>query len=193
MAEPYLIISPYSQRVFVTEWVCLKHPEIVRDAKMKCSVCGSDMESRQREIQNAKNYPIDSWNELIALLKFTGETIIQIGVAGEQRISGVDDFFVNLPFSEIEKLLLKAKFFISVDNFIPHFCHSIGVKNGIVIFSQSNPELVGYKEYVNILKDKSFIRPDHWKKWNMRAFNPDAFVSPEVVANAVVMLNRELK
>jgi hypothetical protein len=190
MTEPFIVLSPYSNRVFVNEWSCQKHPEIARDAKMKCTICNSEMESRSREIPNAKNYPY--FGELVALLNFTGEHVIQIGVVGENRIPGVEDFFLNLPFVEIEKLLLRAKLWISVDNFLPHLAHAVKGTKGIVIWGTSDPQLVGYPEFTNILKDRKYIRPDHWKKWNLRTFNPEAFVAPEVVANAVVQLNREL-
>jgi ADP-heptose:LPS heptosyltransferase len=126
----------------------------------------------------------------VTLLRISGEHLIQIGLHGEKKLEGVDDFFVNLKFKEIDQLLLKAKLFISVDNCLPHLAHHIGIKKGIVIWGPSDPLIFGYPEFMNLLKDRKYLRNSQYQKWHLIPYNRDAFVGPEVVANAVIQLNR---
>jgi ADP-heptose:LPS heptosyltransferase len=190
MNKNFILISPYSKKLYVEEWICEEHKNQVHRRPVPCPSCGKKLTFSPREMLNAKQYPF--WNEVITLLRITGETIIQIGLSGEAKLEGVDDFFTNLPFREIDKLLLECKMFMSVDNCLPHLAHYLGVKKGIVIWGPSDPDIFGYPEFCNLLKDRKYLRKDMFDKWEKCQFNKDAFVDPSVVANAVVQLNREL-
>jgi len=165
--DKFIILSPYSNRLIV-----------------------KDQTGKEVEMQNAKNYPY--FETVVQLLKLDGESVVQIGVTGERKIAGVDDFFLNIKFIEIEKLLHQAKFFIAVDNFLPHLANATGIQKGIVIFGPSDPLLFGYSQYENILKDRKYLRNDQWHKWVKCQFNADAFVEPEIVAQTAHKLSRSL-
>ena len=58
------------------------------------------------------------------------------------------------------KLAQESNAWISVDSFFQHFCSYYKIPNGIVIFSQSDPNIFGYPGNINILKDRAYLRPD---------------------------------
>lgn len=126
--------------------------------------------------KNAKDYPY--WKQVISMLS---KPVVQIGVPGEEQL--VPDFR-TLPFPALKDLVLKMDFFISGDNFFPHFCHYYG-KKGIVVFSKSDPNIFGYPENVNLLKDRSFLRPDQFGIWEQCPYDLNAFISPEKVAESI--------
>lgn len=122
---------------------------------------------------SAKNYPF--WKELVKLLP--GD-IVQIGLPEEERL--VPDFRTySLP--ELREFIKEMDFYISVDNFFPHFCHHYN-RHGIVLWGTSDPKIFGYPENINLLKDSKYLRPDQFMWWKGEVANPDAFVSPEEIA-----------
>jgi ADP-heptose:LPS heptosyltransferase len=131
---------------------------------------------------NPKNYPY--WRELIQLLKQTRPDmpIVQIGIAEEEQL--VDDFKVNLPLSELKNLVMQCKTWIAVDSFFQHFCWDLG-KKGVVIFSQSDPNIFGHIENLNLLKSRSYLREQQFWLWSQATYNPDAYVSPAIVLQNV--------
>jgi ADP-heptose:LPS heptosyltransferase len=138
--------------------------------------------------QNAKNYP--HWQNLITALRATGvvKEIWQIGIANEYRFEGAIHKF-NLPLDEVEKLARQCSVWISVDNFLPHLCNAQKVPTkGVVIFSKSDPKHYGYPQYINLLKDKKYLRADQFHIWENCDFSEEAFVDVETVKNAVLSL-----
>jgi len=123
--------------------------------------------------RNPKNYPY--WKELIALID---EPIVQVGVDGEEQL--VDDFRKNLPLSELKKLIDECRTWISCDSFMQHFGWMQG-KQGIVLWSVSDPNIYGHPENINLLKDRSYLAENQFLWWDSVNYNPDAFVSPEEV------------
>lgn len=123
--------------------------------------------------ENPKNYPW--WSELISLIN---EPIIQVGIEGEKQL--VDDFRKSLPFSELETLVHECRIWISVDSFFQHFCWDIG-KPGIVLWGQSDPNIFGHPENINLLKDRKYLREKQFWWWEQCEYNADAFVKPEEV------------
>jgi hypothetical protein len=98
-------------------------------------------------VVNAKSYPY--WEELIALLK--SHEIKEIkGILKEQ---------------EIIDLVNWSDVWISIDSFLPHLCKYYNLKNGIVLWGKSNPQIFGYSENVNILKSILNLRPDQFGEW----------------------------
>lgn len=138
---------------------------------------------REKDTPHPKNYPF--WKELIPLLKDAEHTIIQIGVEGEEKL--VEDCRFGLSTKDLIDLCSGADMFISVENFFPHFNHYNfkGKKGGIVLFGKSDPEIFGYPENINLLKDKKYLRWDQFGPWEMTDFVEDAFVKPDIVMKAV--------
>ncbi len=124
-----------------------------------------------------KNYPY--WKEVIQEIR---EPIIQVGVEGEVQL--VDDFRKNLSLKELGELVNQCKTWISVDSFFQHFCWDLG-KPGIVIWGPSDPNIFGHPENVNLLKDRSFLRPNQFWWWEQYDFNKDSFVEPKIVLDAL--------
>lgn len=127
--------------------------------------------------ENPKNYPY--WEEVISKIE---EPIIQIGVQGEKQL--VKDFRNNLSLQQLAELVKECKTWISVDSFFQHFCWDLN-KQGVVIFSQSDPLIFGHKENVNLLKDRKYLRPDQFWLWTQAEYNIDAYVTPEEVCEAL--------
>jgi len=126
---------------------------------------------------NAKDFPY--WTELLKMIK---EPVVQIGLDGEQQLT--KDFRKDLTIGEIENLIIECRTWISVDTFLPHFCYPIG-KPGIVIWSVSDPNIFGYAQNINLLKDRKYLRKEQFSFWKGVVRNPEAFVSPEVVYRAL--------
>lgn len=141
---------------------------------------------REKDTPHPKNYPF--WKELIPLLKDAGHTIIQIGVEGEEKL--VEDCRFGLSTKDLIDLCSNMDMFISVENFFPHFNHYNfkGEKGGIVLFGKSDPEIFGYPENINLLKDKKYLRWDQFGPWEMTDPVEDAFVKPDIVMKAVEKL-----
>jgi len=133
---------------------------------------------------NPKNYPY--WEELVLLLK-NDNYIIQIGVDGEGFIKGCNEYKFNLSFKELEDLTLSCDSYISVDNFYPHFCNTIG-KYGVVIWGQSNPKLFGYKNNINIFKNIKYFRDNQFFIWEQCKFKKDSFCSANEIFQKIKSL-----
>jgi ADP-heptose:LPS heptosyltransferase len=127
--------------------------------------------------ENPKNYPY--WEEVISKIE---EPIVQIGVQGEKQL--VRDFRKNLSLPQLAALVRECKTWISVDSFFQHFCWDLN-KQGIVIFSQSDPLIFGHKENINLLKDRKYLRPDQFWLWTQAKYNIDAYITPEEVCKAL--------
>lgn len=130
--------------------------------------------------RNAKDYPY--WNELIKLINY--DNIIQLGVDGETQL--VKDFRKNLSLKEIKSLVIKCNFWISIDNFFPHLAHHVG-KKGVVIWGYSDPNIFGYHDNLNLLKDRKYLRENQFDIWESCEFNPDVFLSPEKIYNEIML------
>lgn len=124
-----------------------------------------------------KNYPY--WRELVVLID---EPIVQIGVDGEEQL--VPDFRKNLKFPQLAELVHECRVWISVDSFFQHFCWDLK-KPGIVLFGPSDPQIFGHSENVNLLKSRTYLREQQFWMWEQDTFNPDAFVTPTVVIEAL--------
>jgi hypothetical protein len=136
---------------------------------------------REKNTPHPKNYPY--WKELLPLL--SEHEIIQIGVNGEEEL--VKHCFFGLHSRELVELMSTADLFISVENFLPHLMHYNfkGEKHGIVLFGKSDPEIFGYSENINLLKDKKYLRWDQFGHWESTDYIEEAFVKPEIVVKAV--------
>jgi len=123
--------------------------------------------------QNPKNYPY--WEELIGLIK---EPIIQVGIEGEKQL--VEDFRKNLRISELRELIQECKTWISCDSFFQHLGWDEG-KQGIVLWSVSDPLIYGHPENINLLKDRSSLAENQFLWWEFVEHQNDRFVKPKEV------------
>jgi ADP-heptose:LPS heptosyltransferase len=107
-----------------------------------------------------------------------GQHVVQVGVSGEQQL--VDDFRPDLSLDQLKILLFQSKTWISVDSFFQHFAWDLG-KPGIVLWGQSDPNIFGHPENINLLKDRKYLREKQFWLWEQCEYVEDAFVKPEEV------------
>ena len=125
-------------------------------------------------IQNAKSYPF--WDKLLLLLE--GHEVKEIkGFLSEQ---------------EIKDLINWSDIWCSIDSFLQHFVAYNKLKGGIVIWGLSDPDVFGYKNNINLLKDKKHLRKDQFLWWRDIPNYPEAFVSPEEVYKAIVNSQKQV-
>ena len=122
---------------------------------------------------NPKNYPW--WKELISLIN---EPIVQVGVSGEEQL--VDDFRTDLSLEQLKTILFYSRTWISVDSFFQHFAWDLN-KPGIVLWGQSDPNIFGHPENINLLKDRKYLREKQFWMWEQCDYNADAFVMPNEI------------
>lgn len=127
---------------------------------------------------NPKNYPF--WQELIDKLIEKGHEVKQIGIGDEVLFNNITNHLFNQPIRCIEEQIKRCDLWISVDNFF-HHCASYVGKPGIVLWSQSDPEIFGNKMNINLLKDRRYLRTNQFDIWEVCEFWEDSFVKPEIV------------
>lgn len=139
-----------------------------------------------KKMRNGEPHPKDYpyWKEVIAGIN---EDMIQVGVEGEQQL--VKDFRTNLPLAELETLVRECRTWISVDSFFQHFAWDLG-KPGIVLFGQSDPNIFGHPENINLLKDRKYLRDKQFWWWEQTRFIKESFVEPQVVLDALAKFNK---
>jgi ADP-heptose:LPS heptosyltransferase len=86
----------------------------------------------------------------------------------------------DLSMDSLAQLLREVDGFISVDNFFPHFAN-FHKKSGVVLFGRSDPNIFGYPDNLNILKDRSLLRPQQFANWEDIEHTNDCFVPPKDV------------
>ena len=126
---------------------------------------------------NPKNYPY--WKELLGLIS---EPVVQVGVTDEQQLTA--DFRKNLTMCELENLVQTCRTWISCDSFFQHFCWDLG-KPGVVIWGQSDPNIFGHPENINLLKDRSYLYHNQFLSWDLIPLRQDCWVTPQTVVQAL--------
>ncbi len=102
---------------------------------------------------------------------------------GEEAL--VQDFRANLSFVEIGRLVDRCAFWLTVDSFLPHLAQHQH-KPGVVIWSVSDPLIFGYRENLNLLKDRAYLRSNQWAVWEDCAYNTEAFIDPVAVLHTLI-------
>lgn len=133
--------------------------------------------------KNPKNYPY--WKELITLLEKEGYELTQIGMQGEEPL--VKNVFFNQPLATIKQLIIKCDLWVSVDSFLQHMAYPLN-KKGIVIWGVSDPNIFGYEQNINILKDRGYLRHNQFGIWEEQPFKEEVFVKPDVVVKIIKTL-----
>jgi len=132
--------------------------------------------------QNPKNYAY--WEELIQIIP-KNIHIVQVGVEGEEQL--VPDFRQNLPISELRQLISQCQTWIGCDSFFQHLAWECG-KQGIVLWSVSDPLIFGHPENINLLKSRDNLAQNQFLWWDLTEYNPDAFVKPEEVIKSLQII-----
>lgn len=133
--------------------------------------------------KNPKNYPY--WKELITLLEKEGYELTQVGMQGEEPL--VKNVFFNQPLATIKQLIIKCDLWVSVDSFLQHMAYPLN-KKGIVIWGVSDPNIFGYEQNINILKDRRYLRHNQFGIWEEQPFKEEVFVKPDVVVKIIKTL-----
>lgn len=142
---------------------------------------------------NPKDYPY--WKEVVVQLNKEYKTV-QVGLPEEEDI-GCEERWNNMTFPELLHLLTTAGKWVSVDNMVQHFAWYHGIK-GIVIFSQSDPNIFGHDTNINLLKDRKYLRQNRFQQgedgnwvnpqfdfWSSGGFNAEAFIAPDVLIDEI--------
>ena len=127
--------------------------------------------------QSAKFFPISWWDKVITA--FPKTTFYQIGTRGDEIVNNcITKFGLSEP--EIIKLAKECDFVVATESFLPHLLHPYNIPC-IVLFSRSDPEIFGYKENINLIKDRKYIREDIYGKWITCPVIPEAYIEPEIL------------
>jgi ADP-heptose:LPS heptosyltransferase len=89
----------------------------------------------------------------------------------------------------VRQLIRDCDTWISCDSFLQHLGWDEG-KQGIVLWSVSDPLIFGHPQNVNLLKDRSCLAKNQFLWWDYVAHDPSKFVAPEVVLRALQSLLR---
>jgi hypothetical protein len=130
--------------------------------------------------KNPKNYA--HWGKVIPVLKEKYH-LIQIGIEGEEDL-GCHEFRKSASFSDIRLLISKSDGWLCVETFLMHMGHLLG-KRGVVIWHVCRPDLYGYTENINLVKDKKYFRPNQFDLFEDTPYNEEAHVAPKKVIEAV--------
>ncbi len=134
---------------------------------------------------NPKNYP--RFQDVVTILKNTGIWhITQIGTATETAFTNVDAMMTNATLDQIEQLIETCDVWLAVDNFLHHMLRNNS--KGVVVWGQSDPNLFGYGNHVNLLKSRSYLRENQFGTWDECQYRTDCWVGPDEVASAVIQL-----
>lgn len=136
--------------------------------------------------ESPKNWGTENWNELVRQIKEKYNfNVLQIGTHSEKQIKGTDFIAREWRFEKIKDLLKHSRFFISVDNFLPHFARLVN-KRGVVIWGPSDSNIFGYKQNINVHGDKQYMREQqHWLWQQCEQINPLAFPTVEEVMKSI--------
>jgi len=128
---------------------------------------------------NAKNYPVELWRKIIEGIK---DEVIQVGATGEEKLVENCKFDLTLP--ELADLVQQCDTWIGVDSFFQHFAWDLG-KRGIVLWGQSDPEIFGHPENINMLHGRHFLREKQFYWWELCPYRNDCWVTPKDVLRAL--------
>lgn len=131
--------------------------------------------------RNPKDYPF--WPQLVSLLKEKGFCTIQVSLPGEEAI-GADQLHLNKSFKEISKMIQDCYLVFTVDSMASHLAWYLK-KKAVVLFGQSDPNIFGHSENLNLLKNRKYLRLDQFNVYEGLPYREKAFLSPEEVISRI--------
>jgi len=126
-----------------------------------------------------KDYPFAK--DLISMI-VESHNVIQVGGEGEEQMAPT--FRKNLSFGQVGDLIAMCDTAICVDSYLQHHMWFLN-KRAIVLWGISDPLIFGHSLHCNLLKDRSFLRPNQFDLYYSNQHRPEAFVSPDVVLKAL--------
>lgn len=126
-----------------------------------------------------KSYP---FAKALAEIIVPRHTLIQLG--GEEDEQLIPDFRKNLSFDEVGELISTCDTAICVDSYLQHHCWYLN-KKAIVLWGISDPLIFGHQLHLNLLKDRSFLRPNQFDLYYSNEHRPEAFIGPDEVLKAL--------
>lgn len=123
-------------------------------------------------VQTAKSYPY--WDAVVSML----------GSHDLSEIKGI------LPLDQVVGYVNWCDVWVSIDSFLPHLVEFHGLKPGVVLWGKSDPSIFGYPRNVNLLKDRSRLRPDQFRWWNDVIPSKEDFYEPALVVEAILSFDR---
>lgn len=101
--------------------------------------------------ESSKNnrWHLDGWEELVR--KHSDITFIQIGVSSEERVEGSIDMRGKTSLRQAIALVKHTDSFVGVESFFGHATNAFD-KKGVVLFTDSSPEIWGHDNNINIYK-----------------------------------------
>jgi len=139
---------------------------------------------RSGDKNHPKNYPY--WNVLIPLIK-TLDDVVQVGSGSEEALLGVSDLRLDLSLKDLSELIQQGRTWVSVDSFFQHYCWDQN-KRGVVLWGQSDPNIFGHPENINLLKSRKHLREKQFWLWEQTPYDPTVFVQPGEVIQAIKSL-----
>lgn len=159
------------------------YASIRKDAFMKKIIISPFSRNlRNGNLKHPKNYPY--WETVIDLLHKDEIRVVHITQNPLEYI-GADEVVINPELNQIKELLLNSCTWASVDNFLHHFASLCNIK-GVAIFSQSDPNIFGHENNVNLLKDRSYLRSNQFLAWEEAEYKEEAFVDPNLVHHSIM-------
>jgi len=130
---------------------------------------------------NPKNYPW--WQNVIDELS-KSYSIYQVGISKENKFNNISGFILDKIFKELCFEIDNCDSWISVDSYFQHIANYRN-KKGVVIWSKSDPNIFGYKDNINLVKDRKYLRKFQFDQWHQEDFDEDCFVRPEIVISSI--------
>lgn len=85
--------------------------------------------------------------------------IVQIGEGFDSQLD-VDRLALGLPWEDLIEEVRGAAAFVSIDSFLPHMVHALGLKvPGVVVWTVTPPSVFGYPEFQNVTADSPTFTP----------------------------------
>jgi ADP-heptose:LPS heptosyltransferase len=131
-----------------------------------------------------KDYP---WPKELAELLEKDHEVIQVGGNGDVQVA--KDARLNLSFKELGELIESSDTGICVDSYLGHYYWYLN-RRAIVLFGISDPMIFGHPENLNLLKDRSYLRPQQFDLYYTNQYCPEAFVKPKEVIDALKEFTR---
>ncbi len=129
--------------------------------------------------RSPKDYP---FAKELADLIIAKHKLIQVGGEGDEQLA--DDFRKNPSFDEVSQLISTSDTGICVDSYLQHHFWLLE-KPAIVLWGISDPKIFGHQLHKNLLRDRSFLRHNQFDLYYANEHNPEAFVKPEEVLEAL--------
>jgi ADP-heptose:LPS heptosyltransferase len=126
-----------------------------------------------------KDYPFA--RELAQLLEKDYE-LVQVGGGNDEQVC--KDFRPNLSFHDLGKLIAQSQTGVCVDSYLQH-AYWYFDRRAIVLLGPSDPLIFSHDIHLNLLKDRSYLRPNQFDLYYTSNYKPEAFVSPQQILDAL--------